>query len=891
MADWQYTPTKWKGTSLSGGNLSVKFRDANSPLSSSHPHAPVETEIPGLGTRHVRSQPQPTVWELHVFLTAIDETDLDGFFKLFNAGDGLKTLLIDDSAGTTYRVSCAIMEIRKVYLSYFIVVLRVPDPVLEEDSEDSDDQSNKAGDSAAFTVANSGSRETLPTITIDPDNVKAAILADYKYSLRGFWSNHAPSPWNNLPIQLLDDGGAPDTVNHDAIVTQEKRAEVADGGSGLTDSQTTIGYDLGESGNPPTAGIIIIGTEQITYTGGGGGASGTLTGCTRGVGGTTVATHSENDSILFSEGLANGDDIRVWWNGVEIDRWLAGVNTTTMKCWVNAYAPARARLTLKSAITSGSPADAGEMEFNESTAILPPRGVIHIADEVISYQSRSGNKIKTIERGAWGATAASASAGDAAYRVDALYVISSGKGDAGTASAPASRRPAPQLPGSTNKLWKYGDTGDDASTVYYAATTPNRSAMFAPANKQAADDLAPALQQEDASAAKWKDADAIAGLPARNQLTLTLPQEVKADSNAIVYDANPQSNNILLRLIGLDRDGRELPLAGTYNIRDAAATSQNITPDDPLTTIIIRASHHAVLGANEDDESSGFALMTLSTHKVWQKFVLDQASKIKSVQVRAREGGDPVYEVTCEIVDGATGSDPPEDSTVVMDNFSIVDGSTKTADTMEMDEYIAATPKVLPAGTYWLFFYFSDYTSGQYRIAGDTPPTTRHDQYQKDASTSPVTGSIFFRVCHETDEDGPVQADTDEINESESAAIDKLELNMNDAAADPRTPYVHKMGDFANGLYHAVGNIANSTLGDQIDFDVWLSLTATFEINCKDRTVVYTDGNHIWSLPAAITPDNLAKWLPLAAGDNSIIYTDPGMVSTDIQFRHRGVRV
>jgi len=45
----------------------------------------------------------------------------------------------------------------------------------------------------------------------------------------------------------------------------------------------------------PTSGIIIIGTEQITYSGI---SSLNLTGCVRGVNGSTAATHSTSDAVL-----------------------------------------------------------------------------------------------------------------------------------------------------------------------------------------------------------------------------------------------------------------------------------------------------------------------------------------------------------------------------------------------------------------------------------------------------------------------------------------------------------------------------------------------------------------------------------------------------------------
>ena len=64
--------------------------------------------------------------------------------------------------------------------------------------------------------------------------------------------------------------------------------------AGINTSVTTIGV-ASVTGLPTTGGIIIIGTEQITYTGI---SSLNLTGCVRGVNGSTAATHSTSDAVL-----------------------------------------------------------------------------------------------------------------------------------------------------------------------------------------------------------------------------------------------------------------------------------------------------------------------------------------------------------------------------------------------------------------------------------------------------------------------------------------------------------------------------------------------------------------------------------------------------------------
>ena len=71
--------------------------------------------------------------------------------------------------------------------------------------------------------------------------------------------------------------------------------------AGINTSVTTIG--VASVTGLPTSGIIIIGTEQITYSGI---SSLNLTGCVRGVNGSTAATHSTSDAVLqFPNGMTD----------------------------------------------------------------------------------------------------------------------------------------------------------------------------------------------------------------------------------------------------------------------------------------------------------------------------------------------------------------------------------------------------------------------------------------------------------------------------------------------------------------------------------------------------------------------------------------------------------
>jgi hypothetical protein len=62
----------------------------------------------------------------------------------------------------------------------------------------------------------------------------------------------------------------------------------------ISASKTTITVDDGT--NFPSAGVIRIGNEWITYTGK---STNDLTGCSRGAGGTTASIHLDNDRVVL----------------------------------------------------------------------------------------------------------------------------------------------------------------------------------------------------------------------------------------------------------------------------------------------------------------------------------------------------------------------------------------------------------------------------------------------------------------------------------------------------------------------------------------------------------------------------------------------------------------
>jgi hypothetical protein len=166
----------------------------------------------------------------------------------------------------------------------------------------------------------------------------------------------------------------------------------------------------------------------------------------------------DTDSLTTAKMQADGDDLRVFNGGVEIDRWLYDMDNATTQVWCNLDFAVAISMTLNGGISSSIQS----VVVNESIAGMPSTGIIKIDSEYLSYSSKN-NSSKTFtisSRGYGNTTAASHSDSVATYWVQHdLWIV---YGDAG-ASTPAVNddyEPAFEL-SSTNGSWVYQEFGED----------------------------------------------------------------------------------------------------------------------------------------------------------------------------------------------------------------------------------------------------------------------------------------------------------------------------------------------------------------------------------------------------------------------------------------------
>jgi hypothetical protein len=779
--------------------------------------------------------------------------------------------------------------------AYFIVRLYVPNPVWEENVADTDTATNPmTGDSDTIAIVNSGNRKARPTFTLTPQTVKDTLVDDFALSLRGFVVNRSPYPFKNYPVQLF--ATADGAGDYDTAALVKVAADTAALNGNINASITSIAFD-GEAGaglDSPD-GMIFIEDEQIYYTGNDGS---TLTGCVRGIGGTTAAGHTDPNTITRSRILENGDDIVVWINGVRVERWLHGMNTANTKLWVNLSGPARKKMTARAAvdvkgIESNDPADGGTWRVEEDISDMPESGQFVVDDELITYTGRdlAGKGFTTIERGAWGSTAAGHTPGtDPVYRCDYLFIIGASMGRATFFPPEASieRRPCIQLGASLPNKWYYGDESDDSETAFLDKAHPNRSAQFRALKQQASDDLAPALRLEQSEdQVGFKDAAPAAGKLDTNQLTLSLAVPIEAAANAITYDAQPRLATRLL-MKARDEAGLEVDLADLQDVDEGHLAAEQITPASRFPELSLMAVSGVITGSKTGTDALSMATPGYAIH---QKFVLNQDSTVTEFQLslhRASSGDDFTFDV--DLTDNADPDDPANNNVLLSLGSGISDDTLEESPAYAYEGYQPATPLRLAAGTYGLRLTLLSIVSGTLRWRTGVVHTPNDRCYFEDASPAFEDGiAAVFNIIH--DGTGPVQAEAENLRQETEADYDKLILDLDDAAADNMVPQVRREASFGVTMYHFNGVLTNDLNSDTLTFDVWVPLTKVLTIDCEDQVVTLVEGNHSMQLAAAVTPTDITEWAAAEPGTNTFTWTEAGMTDTDLAASHRGVKV
>lgn len=323
---------------------------------------------------------------------------------------------VDDSDKQWYVMATtkSMMDLGKNFLT---VVLAVADPVWYEDTESTDSWSITAsGQTHNVTVA--GNVDAAPRFVLTPTTVSGT---GYGYKKLAVWRNPGQKKaMLNYPLQVCN--AVWDTAALVAYTTNHVHINDV---AGIDDSVTTIPVD-NEAGTFPTSGLAYIETEQISYTGF---AAGNITGVTRGVNDTTAAAHADNVQVDQSKIQADGDDIRVFIDGSEVNRWIYDMNTANTKVWINVNLQPGIDMTLGTAIANPETITTITMKNTKTNKSrikkMPVSGTVLINSELFTYTGVSTEKrrLTGVTRESKGTSLEAHAVDDAVYWIEnEIYV-------------------------------------------------------------------------------------------------------------------------------------------------------------------------------------------------------------------------------------------------------------------------------------------------------------------------------------------------------------------------------------------------------------------------------------------------------------------------------------
>jgi hypothetical protein len=164
---------------------------------------------------------------------------------------------------------------------------------------------------------------------------------------------------------------------------------------------------------------------------------------------------------LTGKAQGDGDDIRVYVDGEEVDRWLGGTLVSAIKVWFNLDFEADISLTLAEAIAATG--DIDYIQFNEDISALPVESIIYIDSEAFCYTDKNNRtkKVSGISRATRGTSEAAHTASTAAYWLQHDVFIYYGDASLSAPTVDNDYKPAFDLDNSTNSSWIYTEFGED----------------------------------------------------------------------------------------------------------------------------------------------------------------------------------------------------------------------------------------------------------------------------------------------------------------------------------------------------------------------------------------------------------------------------------------------
>lgn len=633
------------------------------------------TNVSRSGRRPVYASKTLKDYEMKIVIEMLGtvSSQLDTLKALFDIEDETpRKLIIKDTANSDkqWYVYATVKEMPKLKNRLVYITLSIADPVWYSETL-YDDTWNIAASGETNEIVVGGNVAARPIFVITPT---AAGGSRYAYRRLALWRNPITYAQLNYPLNIV--GTVWDTA---ALVADVTRSVVINDGDGITDSDVTITYD-GETGTFPASGMAYLGTEQISYTGK---TATELTGVTRGINGTTAASHANNTIIYASKIQANGDDIRVYLDGMETNRWLQDMNTANTKIWISLDLSAGIDMTLGTAIASTGDVDTITLANTKAniTAIkkIPASGMVYIESELYSYSgvNTKSRQLTGCVRAINDTLMAAHTSGTAVYWIEHEIWVYYGNSTVGAPETDDTKKPIIDLT-STNTSWVYTSFFDEAgvrSGIWKPALVktanskdPDHKSGYYTGNRLA--DADPATEMGAAvyawlSGVMWKAENATVDWVLYNPATMT---EITLTGEK--YRANthwPASAKFYK-----STDGKKWDVVWTEATPSAAATWEALASHSAVSlgtgSKYIKMSFSGTVGATAGNYAAHeieAATVTLASANVPQGIFVDPA--------------EDIYYLNCTITNNTTGEWMTVVASLLLDTPLVVNCEDKLA--------------------------------------------------------------------------------------------------------------------------------------------------------------------------------------------------------------------
>ncbi len=375
-----------------------------------------------------------------------------------NDENSTHSLVVKDYNGDLWNVQARPVKLqRTAYTDTYKIVFEVPDKTWRKTATTI--TWNISSSPATQVVTNSGNRDTYPVIKVKPTSARgggflyrqwvpiigvASILDEYSFNL------------------------ANTVVNTTGWVADASVSNQINQGGGINNSVTTIPIDTAVGGGLPSRGMGYMDTEQISWTVNSGTS---LTGVTRGLGGTTAASHADNAVIKKSYVKADFSDLALFKDGAEQDMWVRSPNSANTKLWtVLRNMGAAISLTVEAIATGALTTITFRSTSPNASALanLPVSGILLVDDtvnqEAFTYNGKNTLKyqVTVTKRADKDTSEHSFAAGTTAKWIPFDYWLYSGDPSRTAHVNDDTRAPMFDLDASTNGSWVYYQFWDKA---------------------------------------------------------------------------------------------------------------------------------------------------------------------------------------------------------------------------------------------------------------------------------------------------------------------------------------------------------------------------------------------------------------------------------------------